>query len=185
MSARLLAQWFPWEAVGAESLREMGTAGMAPVKYLHVWWGRKPLITARAAILGTLLPAWEGETDPVRRTELQRSIERVIGDRPPPECDWPELAPWVLPVVEEYVRVMARGGPTLNRVDFACWARTALIMALDRYWPVNEDALRTGMKVVSMAAEETWDAWAAVAAANPPSPAEPDPPPSHVQESLL
>ena len=162
MTASLITKWFPWEQVGAESLRETGVHGMSPVNYMHVWWARRPLVTSRAAILGTLLPAWEGSSDPVQRFELQRSIERILGGRPPESCEWHDLAPWVLPIVEEYVKYMARGGPKLNRVDFECYARSALIMALDRYWPVSEEAIRTGMDVVSMAACETWDAWAQV-----------------------
>jgi len=39
-------------------MRERGSASaLAPHTYLHVWWARRPLTAARAAVLGSLLPA--------------------------------------------------------------------------------------------------------------------------------
>lgn len=65
----LIEQWFPAAAVGAESLRERGSAkAFPPINFLHVWWARRPLIASRAAVLASLLPAWptrsEVQTDP-------------------------------------------------------------------------------------------------------------------------
>ena len=65
----LIEQWFPAGAVGAESLRERGSAkAYPPINFLHVWWARRPLIASRAAVLASLLPAWpteaEAELDP-------------------------------------------------------------------------------------------------------------------------
>lgn len=55
----LIEQWFPAAAVGAESLRERGSAkAYPPINFLHVWWARRPLIASRAAVLSSLLPAW-------------------------------------------------------------------------------------------------------------------------------
>jgi putative DNA methylase len=55
----LIEQWFPAAAVGAESLRERGSAkAYPPINFLHVWWARRPLTTSRAAILASILPAW-------------------------------------------------------------------------------------------------------------------------------
>jgi len=55
----LIDQWFPAQQIGAESLRERGSAkAFPPVNFLHIWWARRPLSASRAAILGSLLPAW-------------------------------------------------------------------------------------------------------------------------------
>lgn len=60
----LIDQWFPAQQIGAESLRERGSAtAMPPVNVVHVWWARRPLSASRAAILGSLLPAWPSETE--------------------------------------------------------------------------------------------------------------------------
>lgn len=61
----LIDQWFPAQQVGAESLRERGSANaMPPVNVVHVWWARRPLSASRAAVLGSILPAWpKGGTD--------------------------------------------------------------------------------------------------------------------------
>ncbi|WP_138732030.1 DUF1156 domain-containing protein [Modestobacter excelsi] len=55
----LIDQWFPAQQIGAESLRERGSAkAFPPVNFLHVWWARRPLSGSRAAIMGSILPAW-------------------------------------------------------------------------------------------------------------------------------
>ena len=60
----LIEQWFPAGAVGAESLRERGSAkAYPPINFLHVWWARRPLIASRAAVLASLLPAWPSQSE--------------------------------------------------------------------------------------------------------------------------
>ncbi len=55
----LATQWMPTAALGAESLRERAaSSALPPLYFLHVWWARRPLILARAAVLASLLPAW-------------------------------------------------------------------------------------------------------------------------------
>ena len=55
----LIESWLPFEAVGAESLRERSvTSALPPLNRLHVWWARRPLAASRAAILGSVLPPW-------------------------------------------------------------------------------------------------------------------------------
>ncbi len=67
----LLATYLPIEQIGAESLRERGaSSALPPLYFLHVWWARRPLIVARAAVLASLLPAYEAVAqadDPVLR----------------------------------------------------------------------------------------------------------------------
>lgn len=54
----LIEDWLPAAAIGVECMRERGSASaLAPQTYLHVWWARRPLTAARAAVLGSLLPA--------------------------------------------------------------------------------------------------------------------------------
>jgi len=54
----LIEDWLPAAAIGVECMRERGSASaLAPTTYLHIWWARRPLCAARAAVLGSLLPA--------------------------------------------------------------------------------------------------------------------------------
>lgn len=58
MSRRLIEEWLPIAALGIESLRERTPMTPFPApNRLHVWWARRPLVAARAAILASLLPA--------------------------------------------------------------------------------------------------------------------------------
>ncbi len=60
----LIDQWFPAQKIGAESLRERGSAkAFPPVNFIHVWWARRPLSASRAAVLGSVLPAWPTAED--------------------------------------------------------------------------------------------------------------------------
>ncbi len=56
--ARLIERWLPIGALGEESIRERRSmTALPPTYYLHVWWARRPLVAARAAVLASLLPA--------------------------------------------------------------------------------------------------------------------------------
>ncbi len=69
----LIDQWFPAQQIGAESLRERGSAkAFPPVNFLHVWWARRPLSASRAAVLGSLIPAWPTEEEAVRDEDSRR-----------------------------------------------------------------------------------------------------------------
>ena len=55
---RLIERWLPIAALGVESLRERTPMTPFPApNRLHVWWARRPLVAARAAVLASLLPA--------------------------------------------------------------------------------------------------------------------------------
>ena len=61
---RLIEEWLPIKEIGVESRRERAaSSALPPLYFLHVWWARRPLTASRAAILGSLLPAWEGNGD--------------------------------------------------------------------------------------------------------------------------
>lgn len=54
---RLIERWLPIADLSEESVRERRSmTALPPIYYLHVWWARRPLVAARAAILGSLLP---------------------------------------------------------------------------------------------------------------------------------
>lgn len=58
---RLIEEWLPIKEIGVESRRERAaSSALPPLYFLHVWWARRPLTASRAAILGSLLPAWKG-----------------------------------------------------------------------------------------------------------------------------
>lgn len=66
----LIEDWLPAQAIGVECMRERGSASaLAPHTFLHVWWARRPLTVARAAVLASLLPADFDRT----------TFERLIG----------------------------------------------------------------------------------------------------------
>lgn len=55
----LIEDWLPIAEIGVESRRERGaSSALPPLYFLHVWWARRPLMAARAAVLGSLLPSW-------------------------------------------------------------------------------------------------------------------------------
>lgn len=57
--AVLIERWLPIAEIGAESQRERGaSSALPPLYFLHVWWARRPLLTSRAAVLASVLPAW-------------------------------------------------------------------------------------------------------------------------------
>jgi putative DNA methylase len=58
MKRLLIEEWLPIAALGIEGLRERTPMTPFPApNRLHVWFARRPLVTSRAAILASLLPA--------------------------------------------------------------------------------------------------------------------------------
>lgn len=58
MTRRLIEEWLPIAEIGIESLRERTPMTPFPApNRLHVWWARRPLVAARAAVMASLLPA--------------------------------------------------------------------------------------------------------------------------------
>ena len=61
---RLIEEWLPIKEIGVESRRERAaSSALPPLYFLHVWWARRPLTASRAAILASILPAWETTED--------------------------------------------------------------------------------------------------------------------------
>ena len=83
-SKRLIEEWLPIKEIGIESRRENSTGHHPPPNRLHVWWARRPLTASRAAILGSLLPAWEGNEELLGKhfadkAEYRRWFLRMLG----------------------------------------------------------------------------------------------------------
>jgi putative DNA methylase len=79
----LIEQWFPAGAVGAESLRERGSAkAYPPINFLHVWWARRPLIASRAAVLASLLPAWPSQAEIETDADAGRVLKSLEAEFP-------------------------------------------------------------------------------------------------------
>jgi len=57
----LIEDWLPIGELSVEGRREGSAAIKPPLRRLHVWWARRPLMASRAAVLGSLLPAWSEE----------------------------------------------------------------------------------------------------------------------------
>ena len=81
---RLIEEWLPIKEIGVESRRENSTGLHPPPNRLHVWWARRPLTASRAAILGSLLPAWKGNEILLREhfrdeDEYHRWFLRMLG----------------------------------------------------------------------------------------------------------
>lgn len=77
----LIDQWFPAQMIGAESLRERGSAtALPPVNVVHVWWARRPLSASRAAVLGSLLPAWPTKVEAEVDEEARRVLDGLLAE---------------------------------------------------------------------------------------------------------
>ena len=64
MTRCLIEEWLPIAELSEECTRERRSmTALPPIYYLHVWWARRPLIAARAAVMASLLPA---DTDRAR-----------------------------------------------------------------------------------------------------------------------
>ena len=86
---RLIEEWLPIKEIGVESRRENSTGQHPPPNRLHVWWARRPLTASRAAILGALLPAWEGNEESLRQRFPERDayyawFRQILGIRGDP-----------------------------------------------------------------------------------------------------
>ena len=78
MNPSLIERWFPGATVGAESLRERGSAkAYPPINFLHVWWARRPLVASRAAVVASLLPAWPSDIE-AAEDEQAASIQKGL-----------------------------------------------------------------------------------------------------------
>ncbi|MBE0467312.1 MAG: DUF1156 domain-containing protein, partial [Candidatus Desulforudis sp.] len=88
----LIEEWLPVAPLGAESQRERAaSSALPPLYFLHVWWARRPLVVSRAAVLASVLPAWDPdwpgelrERFPTRGAYYAWVLERLLGIRGDP-----------------------------------------------------------------------------------------------------
>src|SRR5882757_6608650 len=89
MTRRLIEQWLPSAAIGAESMRERGaSSALPPINFLHVWWARRPLTASRAAILASLLPAWPSDAETASDPEAAAALTRLQAEFPGGEAEY-------------------------------------------------------------------------------------------------
>lgn len=89
MTRTLIEQWLPSAAIGAESLRERGAASaLPPTNFLHVWWARRPLTASRAAVAGSLLPAWPSDSEASADPDSLRILTGLRAEFPAGEVEY-------------------------------------------------------------------------------------------------
>ena len=93
----LIDDWLPIAELGVESRRENSTGQHPPPNRLHIWFARRPLTPSRAAVLGTLLPAWS-KSWPEHLLELfptqkayQEWFIKLLGIRGDPVADYQRI----------------------------------------------------------------------------------------------
>jgi putative DNA methylase len=69
---RLIEDYIPIEAISAEARREKSIR-KGHISTLHLWWARRPLVAARAAVYGALVPA------PAGKQAAQQAADFVAG----------------------------------------------------------------------------------------------------------
>jgi putative DNA methylase len=93
---RLIEDYLPIEAISAEARREKSVR-QGHISTLHLWWARRPLVAARAAVFGALVPAhaadekfvaelckYPGHPETIKQAQrliLQAHAERLTQER--------------------------------------------------------------------------------------------------------
>ena len=97
MTTSFIETQFPIARLSAESYKERKAGASQTLTSLGKWWGRKPMILARAAILGMLMTA---STDPKRDRDIFLKILTMDDDGVWARCqgeipvvDWRDAAP--------------------------------------------------------------------------------------------
>jgi putative DNA methylase len=70
---RLIEDYIPIEDISAEARREKSIR-KGHISTLHLWWARRPLVAARAAVYGALVPA---PKDKKARKEADAFVKRL------------------------------------------------------------------------------------------------------------
>src|SRR3954463_15413399 len=81
---RLIEDYLPIQAISAEASREKSVR-KGHISTLHLWWARRPLVAARAAVYGALVPASrfaptngpENKTQSLDRANAAKFVERL------------------------------------------------------------------------------------------------------------
>ena len=70
---RLIEEYLPIQAISAEASREKSVR-KGHISTLHLWWARRPLVAARAAVYGALVPA--SRFIPAKGTDAEKTAGR-------------------------------------------------------------------------------------------------------------
>ena len=77
---RLIEDYIPIEAISAEARREKSIR-KGHISTLHLWWARRPLVAARAAVYGALVPAPEDKEAKKEAADFVADLCRYPGAR--------------------------------------------------------------------------------------------------------
>jgi hypothetical protein len=77
---RLIEDYIPIEAISAEAGREKSIR-RGYISTLHLWWARRPLVAARAAVYGSLVPAPTGKDAAKEAAEFVADLCTYPGHR--------------------------------------------------------------------------------------------------------
>lgn len=76
---RLIEDYIPLRAISEEAAREKGDP-KGKIAAIHLWWARRPITAARAAVYGALAPAPEGKNGRGGRSRFVTELCRYPGD---------------------------------------------------------------------------------------------------------
>src|SRR5689334_627285 len=77
---RLIEEFMPLQTISAESDREKKAGRAYHPSTLHWWWARRPLASARDAVLATLVPASAFPPDREQQESFFRRLSSWRGD---------------------------------------------------------------------------------------------------------
>jgi putative DNA methylase len=77
---RLIEDYIPIEAISAEARREKSIR-KGHISTLHLWWARRPLVAARAAVYGALVPAPDDKKDRQPAADFVAALCKYPGPR--------------------------------------------------------------------------------------------------------
>ena len=72
---RLIEDYIPIEQISAAGAREK-SARQGHISTLHLWWARRPLSAARAAVYGVMMPAPRDEAERKERSQFMAALCR-------------------------------------------------------------------------------------------------------------
>jgi putative DNA methylase len=75
---RLIEDYIPIEEISAEARREKSIR-KGHISTLHLWWARRPLVAARAAVYGALVPAPQGKPAAKKAAEFVAALCKYPG----------------------------------------------------------------------------------------------------------
>jgi putative DNA methylase len=92
ITKRLIEEWLPIAELGEESMREQRSmTDLPPIVYLHLWRGRRSLVSSQSGMLPLLLPADADRKLFLHRHGIHRDPVAAHWLKPMPSHCWPSL----------------------------------------------------------------------------------------------